>query len=158
MTELFLLARVAGQSIALHASHVEGVVDIESVTPVPCTPPHVIGLAAVRSQVVTLIDVACALGELPLEPIGRAVVTMIDGHRYALRVDAVDDVVLLPAAVPIKRTQITPGWRDAVLGRLQVGDAFALLLDPARIVSPSLFPGSVAPVPVSVALVRSIAA
>ena len=135
MTELFLLARVAGEVIALPACGVEGVVDIVDVTPVPRTPPHVIGLAAVRSRIVTLIDVAIAVGETPLAPLGCAIIASVDGHRYALRVDTAEDALPLASASPIAEGQLRLGWRGAAIGRLQIGDRFALLLDVERIVS-----------------------
>lgn len=128
MTDLCLLAAVAGQTIAIPACAVEGVVDVTDVTPVPRTAPHVLGLTAARSKIVTLIDVAAALGEAPLEPAGRAIVAVVDGHRYAFRVDSVDEAMLLPPPIPLAGT-LRQGWRKAVIGRVELGETFALLLD-----------------------------
>lgn len=135
MTELFLLAELADQRVAFPASEIDSIVDIESVTQIPLTPPHVVGLAAVRSQIVTVIDVAVALNESPVGPCGRAVIVVVDGHRYALRVAGVDDITQLPAVLPIDRGQVRASWRYAASGALDVNGRFALLLDPAQLVA-----------------------
>ena len=68
MTELFLIAHVAGRGVAIPASLVDSVVDIADVVRVPRADPCVRGLAALRSRVVTVIDTGLALG---LAPLGR---------------------------------------------------------------------------------------
>ncbi len=93
MDELFLLATVAGQAVAIRSDQVESVVDIGEVTPVPRASAHVRGLTALRSRVVTVIDTGAVLDHAALDARHRrAVVTMVDGHHYALLVEAVDDV------------------------------------------------------------------
>ena len=90
---LYLLARMAGRAVAISADQVESVVDIGPLVPVPGAPPEVEGLAALRSRVMTVIGSRAALGEgdaAATTP--RAVVSVIDGHRYAILVDSVDDV------------------------------------------------------------------
>ncbi len=108
MTEqLFLIAQIAGRSVAIDANQVESVVDIGHVVAVPRADSHVRGLAALRSRVVTVIDTRAALGLEPGEvSAGRAVITPVDGHHYAMLVDGLDDVAPfdpqpLAAGVPL---------------------------------------------------------
>jgi purine-binding chemotaxis protein CheW len=93
MSELVLIVRLAGQRIALRAAEVESVVEIEAVTPVPGAAGHVVGLAALRSRVVTVIDCAASLGAGAATAVRDAAVAVVDGHAYALLVDSVEDVV-----------------------------------------------------------------
>ena len=138
MTTLFLLAQIGDQTVAFDATAIQSVVDIASVVAVPLSLPHVCGLSAIRSQVVTVIDCRRAVGESPASPNGRALVTSIDGHRYALRVDAVDDVVAR-LVEPMESAQMNPDWRHVAIGTINMGDKFAVVVDPARLVNPNAF-------------------
>lgn len=113
---LFLIAQIAGRTVAIESGQVESVVDIGTIVPVPRSERHVRGLAALRSRVVTVIDTRAALG---LEPgpqdAMRAVITIVEGHHYAVLVDALDDVApfeLMPLSTGI---MLNKGWR--LIGR-----------------------------------------
>ena len=94
MERLYLLVRIAGELVALDANDVGSVVEIEAVTAVPRVPPHIAGLFALRSRVLTVIDSRAALGLERTEPNAsrEAVVVQIDGHSYALLVEAVEEL------------------------------------------------------------------
>lgn len=90
---LFLIAQIAGRTVAIDVAQVESVVDIGTIVPVPRADRHVCGLTALRSRVVTVIDTRAALGlAARTTAAGRAVITVVDGDHYAILVDAVDDV------------------------------------------------------------------
>ena len=65
---LFLIAHIAGRTVAIPADHIDSAVDIGEVVPVPGTTPAIRGLAALRSRVVTVIDTGLALGVEPTAP------------------------------------------------------------------------------------------
>ena len=136
MTNLVLIARIDGQMVAFDAAEIEAVVDLGTVVPVPFAPPQVSGLAAIRSQIVTVIDAARALSLPPQTPSGRALVALIDGHRYAIRVDAVDDVVAMPVADLRDDAPMAPSWAAASLGRIEINGGFAVRLDLLRLILP----------------------
>ncbi len=120
MERLFLIAHVAGQLVAIDAEQVESVVDIGTIVAVPRAGAHVRGLAALRSRVVTVIDTMVALG-MPADghAPSRAVITKVDGHHYALLVDALDDVapfVLQPMASGIP---LSEAWQRAGCGLIE---------------------------------------
>jgi purine-binding chemotaxis protein CheW len=95
MNGLFLIAHLAGRTVAIAAEQVESVVDIGQITPVPRASRGVRGLAALRSRVVTVIDSYAMLGlTTPDTGSRRAVVTKVEGHHYAMMVDALDDVAM----------------------------------------------------------------
>jgi purine-binding chemotaxis protein CheW len=93
MSELYLLAHVAGRAVAIESAAVESVVDIGAVTPVPLAAGAVRGLATLRSRVVTVIDTHLALGGDHADGhVRRAIVSQIDGHHYAFLVDSLEDI------------------------------------------------------------------
>jgi purine-binding chemotaxis protein CheW len=135
MNDLLLLARVGDQRIAFDARTVDAVVDIDAVVPVPMAPPSVRGLTAIRSRVVTVVDCGRAVGAASLADDGRAVTLSIDGHGYAIRVDAVDDVVPHPAQSSAAFAPMQGGWAEVAAGAVDLGDGFAILIDARRLVS-----------------------
>jgi len=117
MSKLFLIARIAGRSVAIDSDQVESVVDIGEITPVPRADAEIRGLAALRSRVVTVIDTHAALG-LPKSDHGpgRAVITLADGHHYAILVDALEDVAPFSLAPLAGGIAVEGGWRKAGCG------------------------------------------
>ena len=132
MSELLLIATIAGQRVAIAGVDVESVVDIEAVTPVPRSALHVAGLAAIRSRVLTVIDCRAALELTPSADeaeVREAVVVEADGHPYALLVDRVDDVIEFRQEVLTVRTSLVPGWRRVARGLVEVEGDLLLLID-----------------------------
>jgi purine-binding chemotaxis protein CheW len=130
MADLFLIARIAGRQVAIASDQVDSVVDIGEIVPVPAADARVRGLAALRSKVLTVIDTRAVLG-LPRsdEAPGRAVITIIDGHHYAILVDALDDVTpcaLLPLAGGIV---LAGGWRGIGCGVVELDGEPVLAID-----------------------------
>ncbi|RYY24132.1 MAG: chemotaxis protein CheW [Sphingomonadales bacterium] len=139
MTHLYLIAQIAGRAVAIDSDQVESVVDIGEVTPVPRASQHVRGLAALRSRVVTVVDTQSALGMPGVSDARRAVITHVDGHHYAMLVDALDDVApfdLLPMA---RGVALDGAWRSAGRGVVEREGEPILAIDLA-----SLVPGHMA--------------
>lgn len=109
---LFLIARIAGRTVAIESSQVESVVDIGAIIPVPRAERHVRGLAALRSRVVTVIETRAALG-LPAGDGNamRAVITIVEGHHYAVLVDALEDVAAFDPAPLSAGIALDKGWQ-----------------------------------------------
>ncbi len=118
--QLFLIAHIAGRGVAIDSAQVESVVDIGSVTPTPRVATHLRGLAALRSRVVTVIDTHAALGLPPIGSAGsRAVITVIDGHHYAVLVDSLEDVAPFEASPLPSGIALDAGWRRAGCGEIE---------------------------------------
>nr|WP_294846175.1 chemotaxis protein CheW [uncultured Sphingomonas sp.] len=133
MLSLLLIVNIAGDRVALPAASVEGVVELESLIPVPRAPVHVAGLTALRSRVLTVIDCRCSLQQgttdLSQGAIHEAAVVELDGHHYALTVDAVEDVVeALSEPAPI-RAAMDKGWERVALGMVETEEGPLLLVD-----------------------------
>lgn len=136
MDNLYLIATIAGQAVAIRAGLVESVVDLAAVAPVPLAPRHVAGLAALRSKVLTVISCESALG-LPESGrnAGRAVVVSIDGHHYGLLVGSIEDAREIDEAPRPVRARLEAGWSRAAIGMLDYEGESLLLIDPERIVA-----------------------
>jgi purine-binding chemotaxis protein CheW len=137
MGELLLIVRIAGERVAISSAHVDAVVEIESVAPVPRAADHVLGLAALRSRVFTVIDPKAALG------LGRstsseafdAVLVRCDGHLYALRVESIEDAVEFEGEVGDIRIPLSPAWRRVACGTVEIGDDLLLMIDAHALLS-----------------------
>jgi purine-binding chemotaxis protein CheW len=132
VNELLLVVTIAGERVALPASSVESVVELDTLIPVPRAPVHVAGLSALRSRVLTVIDCMRSL-ELGVtdcsDGIREAAVIEIDGHHYALIVDLVEDVVeALSEPQPI-RAAMGPGWERVSQGMVETEVGPLLLVD-----------------------------
>lgn len=111
MSGPYLIARIAGRAVAFAAREIESVVDLGVSTPTPLAAPGVVGIAALRSRVVTVVDPRIVLGlAAEGEPGKRAAVGAVEGHLYAILVEALEDVAEhdttpLPPGVVLDR-----GW------------------------------------------------
>jgi len=135
VSALLLLVRLGGERVALPATDVEGVVELEGVTPVPGAAPHVVGLSALRSRVVTVIDGSASIGGEPCRSRRDAVVAVIGGHPYALLVDGVEDVVAASGEPRPLPGSLGGGWSRVARAAVEAEGDLLLLLDLAAIVA-----------------------
>ncbi|MBB5687156.1 chemotaxis protein CheW [Sphingobium boeckii] len=144
MKNLYLIASLSGQRIAFDVACVDSVVNVAAITPAPLAPPHVCGLAALRSRVITMIDcrTALALDSGPKPDVKRTIVVNLDGHQYGLIVDQVEDVCAIAGGTAPVRARLGKGWARAAIGMLDHEGQSILLLDPAVVVSGSVAVGA----------------
>jgi len=131
---LFLLVTIAGRTVATPAAEVRAVIEIEEITPIPRVAPHVVGLYALRSRVVTVVDARVSLGEAAERRFpAPGVVVRIEGHGYALLFDEVIDVVTARAAPSV--AVLGADWARVVTGRITVEEQPVLVVSPAALVA-----------------------
>jgi len=138
VNRLLLVVTIGGQRVALPSESVESVVELDQLTTVPRAAPHVAGLSALRSRVLTVIDCMRAL-ELGFtdcsDGIREAAVVELDGHHYALIVDSVEDVVeALSEPQPVRAT-MGEGWERVSLGMVESEAGPLLLIDVAGLIT-----------------------
>lgn len=137
MNELYLMCTIAGQRVALPALRVQSVIELVDITPIPGTPSFVAGLTALRSQALTVIDCARAIGieakECARER--RAAVVEIEDHPYALMVDEARDVGEARSAALAVPGGFGPAWQRVARGLIETDGAPALLLDVEMLVA-----------------------
>lgn len=136
--DLLLIVTIAGERVVLRAAAIESVIEIEVLTRVPMAPPHIAGLTALRSRVLTAIDCRRALEQPPGAVPGPgtpAAVVAHEGHHYALLVDAVADVTAaLSEPMPL-RARLSPGWARASPGMVETAEGPLLLVDPGALIA-----------------------
>lgn len=137
MSELLLMCRIAGRRAAIPALEVQSVIEIAEITPVPRVPDHIVGLAALRSQALTVIDSRAALGGEKMEVLAdtRAAVVDCDGHAYAVLLDAAYDVAEARSAPRQVPGGFGGAWQDVARGMVETDDGAALLIDVERLVT-----------------------
>jgi len=131
MNQLLLIVTIAGSRVAFPAARVESVVELDALSPVPRAAAHVAGLSALRSRVLTVIDCqrSLELGATKLGGLCEAAVVEVDGHHYALTVDAVEDVVeALSDPQPVRAAMIA-GWERVGTGMIETEEGPLLLVD-----------------------------
>jgi purine-binding chemotaxis protein CheW len=138
MNELLLIVTIASQRVALPAAAIESVVELDTLIAVPRAAPHVAGLSALRSRVLTVIDCMRSL-ELGTsdtsDGIREAAVVELDGHHYALIVDIVEDVVEALSEPSPVRAAMGDGWERVSKGMVETEVGPLLLVDVEALVS-----------------------
>lgn len=136
MNILVLIVRVAGERVAMRADAVLSVVELDELAPVPRAAPHIAGLAALRSRVLTVVDTYRSIGlSSPGTPGREAVIVEQDGHHYALAVDGVDDVVEAPCDADSARMPFEGGWARVSAGTVEADGGVLLLLDITAVIA-----------------------
>lgn len=137
MNELLLVVRIAGERVALPAASVESVVELDTLIPVPRAAPHIAGLSALRSRVLTVVDCrrSLELGQTDFtNGIHEAAVVELDGHHYALIVDLVEDVVEAASDPVPMRAVMGAGWERVSQGMVETESGPLLLIDVAALI------------------------
>jgi len=133
---LYLIARIDQEVVALPATEIGSVVEVDQIAAVPRVPAHVAGLFALRSRVLTVIDTRSSLdlGTIDRDAAMTAVIVECDGHSYALLVDEVEDVIEAGQPEPCPAL-LSTSWRRAAKGTIRRGEDAILLIDPAVVVA-----------------------
>ena len=125
---------LAGQPFAIDIIQVREVAIFEEWTTVPQAPPHLVGVANLRGDVVPIADVRAVLG-LPARRGARKVHTLIveaEGFEVALVIDGDVSLEAFGAIVNLEESSPQPHARWAI-GLLPDGERLVPLLDPGRL-------------------------
>lgn len=138
MNELLLIVVIDDRRIAIRASTVHSVIELEDITPIPHAPAFVAGLASLRSRTMTVVDCrrALELEDAAQEAdCGKAVAIQEGDFLYALLVDAIEDVADARSDVQPLSGDIAKGWSRVGLGMVETDAGAALLVDPAAMIA-----------------------
>jgi purine-binding chemotaxis protein CheW len=138
----YLGFHIAGEEYGIGILRVREILEYDTVTKVPTTPPSIRGVINLRGSVVPVVDLAVKLGLAESVVTKRSCVVVVEtafeGERtvMGLLADAVSQVIDLPA------DQIEPpppfGTRirvECLLGMGRAGKKFVLLLDIDKLLS-----------------------
>ncbi|MCM8556932.1 chemotaxis protein CheW [Sphingomicrobium sediminis] len=137
--DLLLIVTIGDSRVALDASEIESVIELEALSPVPRAPHHIAGLSALRSRVLTVIDCkrALGLGETDFSDgsIHEAAVVEIESHHYALSVDTVEDVIESGSEPKPVRAAMGKGWERVARGMVETPEGPLLLVDIEKLIA-----------------------
>lgn len=122
-----------GDSYALPVERVREIVRMRPVTPMPRVPAAVLGVIALRGEVIQVVDLRRRLGMPTVEPTRRSRIVVLhgeDGCTAGLLVDGVTQVLRLPEA---DISTNVPGDVEAVEALCSRGDEFVSLIDLERV-------------------------
>jgi purine-binding chemotaxis protein CheW len=138
----YLTFFLAGEEYAIGILQVKEILEYDTLTKVPQTPPSIRGVINLRGSVVPVVDLAAKFG-LPETPITKRTCIVIvevdlEGQRTVMGVlaDAVSQVMdLTPADIEAPPAFGTRVRVDYLQGMGKVGKKFVLLLDVDRVLS-----------------------
>jgi purine-binding chemotaxis protein CheW len=115
----YVTATIGGQLFGLPISGVQDVFMPERLTRVPLAAPEFAGMLNLRGRIVTAIDMRLRLGLSPAEEGKPRMAIGIEskGESYGLLIDAIGEVIRLPAA----SCESNPVNLDARLARVSAG-------------------------------------
>lgn len=125
---------LAGQPFAIDVTQVREVAIFEEWTTVPLAPPHLVGVANLRGDVVPIADARAVL-EMPVRRGPRKLTTLIveaEGFEVALVIDGAVSLEAFGGIVTLDESSPQPHARWAV-GFLPDGERLVPLLDPGRL-------------------------
>jgi len=127
---------LGGEPFALDVAHVREVMIFDEFTVVPLAPPHVIGLANLRGDVMPIVDARALLGLLPRRPdrAHRTLVVAADDLEIALAIDGVMSLEAFAEIVPVEEAAGRP-YAQWTLGFLKRDDLLVPLLDAAKVLN-----------------------
>jgi purine-binding chemotaxis protein CheW len=130
-----LVFRLREEHYAIEASRLRLVHRGTSLAPLPCTPPFVAGMLNVRGEVVTVLDLAVALG-LPGTSQKDAAMPILLADHARSRVGLLVDEVLGLKRIAFEKLDKPLSANDFALG---IADATIVLLDLERFLSTGRF-------------------
>lgn len=135
MNELIVLLHIDDRRVAIPAAEVQSVIELEDIYPVPRAPDFVVGLTAMRSRSLTVIDCRRAIGIAGETATGeRAPVVEIAGHLYALLVDAVDDVIETQSDIRPVAGGFGKEWQRVARGMVETDRGPTLLINASLLI------------------------
>ena len=136
MSELLVAVQIAGRRCVLRAHDVQSVIELGETTPVPGAPRYIVGLTALRSQALTVIDCRRSIGvdseEFATDV--RAPVIAVNGFSYALLVDHVEDVTESAGEPGEVLGGFGEEWARVSTGMVETTSGPALMIDAERLI------------------------
>lgn len=124
-----LTFELAAAPYAIAVERVREIVRLREITPMPRVPASVLGVAAMRGEIVQVVDLRMCLGLAVSEPTRRSRVIVLHGDENRVTgvlVDAVQEVLRVPEEAIMPATS---NEADAVRELCTRGDQFVSIID-----------------------------
>ena len=132
----YVTATIAGQLFGLPVLTVQDVLGEQRLTRIPLAPPEVAGALNLRGRIVTAIDLKRRLG-LSSESAAKAAMSIVVEHQgelYSLLIDAVGEVLSLPAdRYEPNPPTLDPRWREVSGGIYRLENQLLVILEVDRV-------------------------
>ena len=137
MQKLYLIAEIAGETVAIESDYIESVVHVQNVVAAPQCGKSVAGIFALRSRVLTLIDSSYIVTGKPsqLEEKSLAVIMEVAGHSYGLLIDRAYEVASISEIQRVNNISIAPSWEKIAKALAVVGGKTTIVVDPELLVT-----------------------
>jgi purine-binding chemotaxis protein CheW len=138
--EQVVVLELAGEAYGVEIGRVQEIIRMQPVTRVPNGPPCFEGVTNLRGRVIPVLDLRKRFGLEPTPPTRRSriVVAELGQHTVGLVVDAVSEVLRVPAsAVEPPSALVTTADSAYLRGVAKLDERLVLLLDLARILTPT---------------------
>ena len=115
-----LLFALAGESYAIPLIRVREVVKPSPITPVPSTPPHILGVMNLRGEILPVLDPKrlLGLGQGRPAPEGRILVVKGTGMAVGFLVDSVEDAIEVKGSLEPPLATLPEGRGDYLQGQV----------------------------------------
>lgn len=129
-----LILNIGNHYFGAPIESIQDVIQRNPTTPVPLTPPNIIGLLNLRGHIVTEIDVAYTLGIHNRDWLagnnGYSIVINRGGEMYSLVFEGIGDVVdVMDSSIERLPDTINRKWFSISRGVCRMGDKLVVLLD-----------------------------
>ncbi|MDQ3815813.1 MAG: chemotaxis protein CheW [Armatimonadota bacterium] len=132
---------LANERYAVETTHIREVYPLKEITPVPCTPPYVLGIINIRGQILSIIDIK-KFFDLPdkgLSDLNKVIIVHADQMEVGILADEVLGLRSIPLHILQPSLPTLTGIRAEYLRgitneRLVVLDAPRILSDPKLVV------------------------
>lgn len=128
---------VGGEEFVIDILRVQEIIRTQQLTRVPNSPECMEGVMNLRGKIIPVIGLRKRFGleEAPADKQNRIVVVEIQGAVLGFVVDAVSEVLRIPAGAVEPPPRISLVEREYVAGVGKVGDRLLILLDADRLMS-----------------------
>jgi len=135
-----VIFRLGEDYFAMFIAHVNEIIRLQKITPVPKAPAFVIGVTNLRGRVIPVIDLRQRFGLAPREDGYRSRIIVADhaGKLIGMIVDGVDEVLTVPSDAIEEPDEIVVSFDSEFLaGIVRLEDRLIILLDEEKVLNPS---------------------
>ena len=136
--EQLVVFRLGEDYFAILISNVNEIIRLQKITPVPKAPPFVEGVTDLRGRVIPVIDLRRRFGVVPKPDgsAGRIIVVEHEGRLMGMIVDAVDEVLTVPAeAIEPVDEMVVSVDAQFLSGIVRLEDRLIIMLDQEQVLS-----------------------
>lgn len=134
----FAVIALGSESFAIGCESIREFADLKDITPVPCTPAHILGDTNLRGDILTVIDIRGPLGMSPAVPGpgSKVVVAEAGGVRAGVLADSIEEIVYLsPEEIVSTPLSPKPAEEEYMLGAARRNDGVLAVIDLKRMLT-----------------------